>query len=85
METINNKVGQKIRTLRLLQNLTQEKVALTAGMWTSQLGAIERGEKNPTLETLARIADALNVDVKDLFDDSGQLSECAQEGSNQYV
>ena len=62
------KLGQKIRKIRLESELTQEDLAFKIGVDRSYMGFIERGEKNPTLSTLIKIAKALRVSLKDLFD-----------------
>jgi len=62
------KIGQKIRQLRQEQNLTQEELAFKVGVDRSYMGFVERGEKNPTLSTLMKIAKALKISIKDLFE-----------------
>ena len=54
-------VGKVLRSIRLQRNQTQEMLSNTAGIGRSQLSAIERGERKPTLDTFCRIADALQV------------------------
>ena len=47
--------------------MTQEDLSERAQISVSFLSMIERGERSPHLETLARIADALQVRIADLF------------------
>ena len=61
-------LGQKIRQIRISQGLSQEELALRAGMNPAHLGHIERGLKSPTIDTISKIADALNVELSLLFD-----------------
>jgi len=49
--------------------LSQEKLAEKTGLNRNYVGEIERAEKNITLETLQKIAKALDVRVGDLLDD----------------
>lgn len=56
-------LGQAIRQLRDKQGLTQEAVAHEAGVTASTYGLIERGQTNPTWETVIGIAEALEVSV----------------------
>ena len=58
-----NYVGQRIRQLRKSKGVTQDYVSELAGITSGYLGQIERGEKTPSLSTLAKIANAL--DTKD--------------------
>lgn len=61
-------LGAKIRRLRAEQGLTRRKLALMIGANHSTLGKIEAGRVNFMFDKLERIADALGVNVKDLFD-----------------
>ncbi|RZJ17653.1 MAG: XRE family transcriptional regulator [Brevundimonas sp.] len=61
-------VGQKVRALRKAKGLSQEALAHEAGMAMRYLAGIERGEENPTLAFLVRIADALGVEPKELLE-----------------
>ncbi len=61
------KLGLKIRSLREAQGLSQESVALGAGLDRSYLGGIERGEHNVAVVNLEKIAIALDVHLADLF------------------
>lgn len=54
-------VGRVIQRFREEKKQSQELVSGFAGIGRTHLSAIERGERKPTLETLFRIADALNV------------------------
>lgn len=60
-------IGENIRLLRIKSDLSQEQLALNAGVNTSYIGQIERGEKNPTIKTLEKISIALNIDLIDLL------------------
>ncbi len=58
-----------LRTSRVGPKLTQEDLSERARISVSFLSMIERGERSPHLETLAKIADALDVRLADLFRD----------------
>ncbi|WP_185602418.1 helix-turn-helix domain-containing protein [Paenibacillus sp. 598K] len=57
------RIGQLIRQCRISQNLTQEQLAELVGTSHTAIGAIERGERNVTVRTLHRIADACQTDL----------------------
>jgi transcriptional regulator with XRE-family HTH domain len=57
----------RIRQLRMERGLSQAKLAVTAGMDPATLNRLEQGKGNPNLKTLERVADALGVEVVDLF------------------
>lgn len=54
-------IGKNIRKYRLMKKLRQEDLAEKADLSTNYIGAIERGEKIPSLETLILIINALDV------------------------
>lgn len=60
-------LARNLRRLRSEQGLSQEAFAHKSGIHRTYIGGIERGERNVTLQTLARIADALRVDPADLL------------------
>ncbi|WP_218627440.1 helix-turn-helix transcriptional regulator [Caballeronia sp. dw_19] len=60
--------GAQIRYLRTAAGLSQEEFADTCGLDRTYIGGIERGERNPSLKNILRIADALNVPVRSLFE-----------------
>ncbi len=62
-------LGARIRDIRLLRRLSQEDVADRARIYRSHVSDIERGRKQPNVETLFRIARALRVHPADLLDD----------------
>lgn len=60
-------VGRNIRRIRKARGLTQEQLAEEAGMAMRYLSGVERGEENPTLRFLAKIAEALGVPPAELL------------------
>jgi transcriptional regulator with XRE-family HTH domain len=61
------RVGDRIREWRLARRLTQEGLGEKIGSDGSRVGRLEKGAENPTLETLDKLADALVIDVAQLF------------------
>lgn len=64
---IYQQIAEKIQQLRKKRGLTQEKLALNSGLNRAYTGYIERGERKPSVETLAKIAKALKVELHELF------------------
>lgn len=58
----------KIQTLRKSLGMSQEELAFKAGFHRTYIGMIERAERNITLSNMKRLADALEINLKDLFD-----------------
>lgn len=61
-------VGSNVRRLRQARGLTQEQLAFEAEIDLTYVGGIERGNRNPTLLVMARIADAPSVRLVDLLE-----------------
>ena len=64
---IRKELGQRIRALRKRNGYTQEDMAERCNLHWTYIGGLERGERNPTLTTLKRIADGLKVDIHSLL------------------
>lgn len=59
--------GKTVQNLRKGLGLSQAELAYRAGFHRTYIGMIERAERNITLSNLKRLADALEVEIKDLF------------------
>jgi transcriptional regulator with XRE-family HTH domain len=59
--------GRRVRELREQTGQSQEGFALAVGIDRSHYSAIERGRTNPCLETMTRLAAALDVPILELF------------------
>ncbi len=62
------RLGERIKTLREQQGLSQRKLALMIGSNQTHIWQIENGTVNVGLDILCRLADALEVNVRDLID-----------------
>ena len=60
--------GITLRKIRLGKNLSQEMLANDANIPINQIGRIERAEISTSLSTIYKIATALEIPIKDLFD-----------------
>lgn len=64
---LSNKFGPAVREARMAAGLTQEELADRAGLDRSYMGGVERGERNPTLSVIEKIAEGLGVTLAELF------------------
>lgn len=60
-------VGQNLKRVRVAQAVSQEQLAFDAGVDRSYLGGIERGEENPSVDTLEKIARILSIELLEFF------------------
>ncbi|WP_174286287.1 helix-turn-helix domain-containing protein [Sphingomonas bacterium] len=64
-------VGLNLRRLRVERDISQERLAFDSGVDRSYLGGMERGEENPTVDILDRLATTLAVSIAELFAATG--------------
>lgn len=62
-------IGKRITYFRTAKGYSVNKLANLSGISQSYLRDIELGNKNPTVETLSFVCDALGITLKDFFDD----------------
>lgn len=60
-------VGWNVRRIRVGKGISQERLAFDAGVDRSYLGGMERGEANPTVDVLDRLAETLGVAIAEFF------------------
>lgn len=67
MDTIHNRLGIRIRELRLEQGMTGQNLAEKAGIDRLTIYGIETGRQHGRFESLLGLADGLGVTYNDLF------------------
>lgn len=67
MNDISKQFGQRVRTIRLKQGLSQGDISKRLGAHRSYISSIERGVRNPSLKVIQRIAKALEVPMEKLL------------------
>lgn len=65
---ISKIIGERIRIYRIKAGLNQEQLAEKAGLHPTYIGQLERGEKNATLESIEKVARALELPFELLFE-----------------
>lgn len=60
-------VALNIRRIRVAKGISQDDLALAAGIERSYAGHLERGGKNPTVATLEKLAAALSCEIGEFF------------------
>jgi len=66
-ETYIKRLGKRIVQLRKERNMMQIELATLLNIEDSALRRIESGRTNPTIKTLLRIADALDISIEELI------------------
>jgi transcriptional regulator with XRE-family HTH domain len=60
--------ARNVRRYRRISDISQEELALMAGMSRSYVSGVEREERNVSIDNMGKMADALGVELKDLLD-----------------
>ena len=67
MANISSKLGQNMKRIRTKKNMSQGDIARALEVDRGYISNIENGKKNPTLATVAKIANALGVSPDELL------------------
>jgi transcriptional regulator with XRE-family HTH domain len=65
---IKKKFGDKLRELRVKAGYSQEEFAFKASLDRTYISSIERGERNVSIEVVEKIAEALELEITNLFE-----------------
>lgn len=68
-EQIKKDFGERLRKLRKEKGLSQENLALACGLDRTYIGGVERGERNPSLINIHKIALAIGMSAGSLLND----------------
>ncbi len=71
MSELIQTIGMRLRNYRQQRQYSQEVLAERVGLHATYIGQVERGEKNVTVESLAKIAAALDVPLSRIFEKVG--------------
>jgi len=63
-----NSFGKRLGAIRKQKGITQEKLADMVDVHRTYIGFIEQGKRNPSISNIYKIAKALKVSLKDLFE-----------------
>ena len=66
---IKKKFGKNLKRLRLENEISQESLALSADLDRTYIPSIEKGERNVSITVVEKLANALNVQISELFKD----------------
>ena len=71
-QQIISRIAGALRTARVSQNLSQSEVARRAGLNSTMVMRVEKGERVPTIDTLLRISKALEIDLATVIKNSSR-------------
>ncbi len=67
---VKQKIGQRIKELREKKEMSQKDLAYAADLDRSYIASIENGQRNVSIVNIEKIASALNVTIKEFFNDA---------------
>ena len=65
---VKENFGLRIKEIRKLRGMSQEQLASGSGLDRSYVSGIEQGKRNASLEVIAKLANVLEIQIKDLFE-----------------
>lgn len=65
---IKLKLGQRVKSLRHEQKISQEELAARSGLDRTYLAGIESGKRNPTIESIQKVASGLGISLAQFFE-----------------
>lgn len=68
MATITERFGQKVKKIREQKKMSQMALAQKAGLDLTTINEIEKGNRDPMLKTIWKIANALDIKISQVFD-----------------
>jgi transcriptional regulator with XRE-family HTH domain len=71
---LQQRLGRNLRRLRVQQGLSQEHFAEVLKIHRTYVGGLERGERNPSLQVIERLAEELGVDPVSLLQEAGEAA-----------
>jgi len=74
-QIVSRQVAQLLIKERLRRGMSMTQVAERSGLSRQMISYIEHGRRNPTLDTLLRIANALNIDLSKLIKRASKTSD----------
>lgn len=66
---IKEKIGLKIKKFRNLRKLSQEELSFISNLDRTYISSIEKGRRNVSIVNMEKLAKALNIKLKDIFED----------------
>lgn len=64
---VQGRFGERLREIRTKKGVSQEALAELAGLHRTYVSSIERGERNISIVNIAKLAEALEVPIRDFF------------------
>ena len=78
-------IGEKIKKIRKESGITQKQLAQKLGVSQAAIVQFESEKSNPKIDTLKKIADALNVSVMDFLDTDDSITEIGEDGYINHI
>lgn len=66
-DNVKTLIGKRVKSIRRARLLTQESLAEKADLNSKYLSSLECGKENPTLDVFSRLADALEIELSEIF------------------
>ena len=76
IESLRTDLARNLRSIRIKRGYAQERLGLDAGVDRTVVSKIERAAANPSLQTLLKLSNVLDVPIADFFQDGVPYPKC---------
>jgi len=76
MDKIEIRFGQRVKEIRLKQNISQEELAFRCGLSKNYISDVERGTRNISLKSIEKIAEGFRINIKEFILNYNHLFIC---------
>ena len=67
-------IAERLKTVRKSKNISVYKLSQMSGVSETHIRDLERGDRNPSFDTLTRLAEPLGLTLSDLFNESDEVA-----------
>ena len=72
-------ISERLKSIRVAKNMSVYKLSQLSGVSETQIRDLERGDRNPSIDTLCRLVEPMGVPVSELFTESNNMTVLSDE------
>ena len=72
-------ISERLKSIRVAKNMSVYKLSQLSGVSETHIRDLERGDRNPSIDTLCRLVEPLGVPVSELFTESNNMTVLSDE------
>lgn len=72
-------ISERLKSIRVAKNMSVYKLSQLSGVSETHIRDLERGDRNPSIDTLCRLVEPMGVPVSELFTESNNMTVLSDE------